>query len=48
MATPATGPKPDQRTDAKTRMNVLLLGVVSFLNDISSEIIQPILPLFIA
>ena len=34
--------------DAKTRMNVLLLGFVSFLNDISSEIIQPILPLFIA
>ncbi len=29
-------------------MNVLLLGLVSFLNDISSEIIQPILPLFIA
>ncbi|MGB3919736.1 MFS transporter [Methanothrix sp.] len=30
------------------RMNLLLLGFVSFLNDISSEIIQPILPLFIA
>ena len=29
-------------------MNILLLGFVSFLNDISSEIIQPILPLFIA
>lgn len=31
-----------------TRKNVLLLGFVSFLNDISSEIIQPILPLLIA
>jgi MFS family permease len=28
--------------------NVLLLGFVSLLNDISSEIIQPVLPLFIA
>jgi len=27
--------------------NVLLLGVVSFLNDLSSEMIIPILPLFI-
>ena len=27
--------------------NILLLGLVSLLNDISSEIIQPILPLFI-
>ena len=45
---PGRGLKPDPRSDAKTRMNVLLLGFVSFLNDISSEIIQPILPLFIA
>ncbi len=28
--------------------NIVLLGLVSLLNDISSEIIQPILPLFIA
>jgi MFS family permease len=28
--------------------NILLLGFVSLLNDISSEIIQPVLPLFIA
>ena len=28
--------------------NVLLLGIVSFLNDLSSEIIMPILPMFIA
>ncbi|HWQ18963.1 MAG TPA: MFS transporter [Methanotrichaceae archaeon] len=28
--------------------NIILLGLVSLLNDISSEIIQPILPLFIA
>ena len=32
----------------KTSKNILLLGFVSLLNDISSEIIQPILPLFIA
>ena len=35
-------------SDPKPGKNVVLLGVVSFLNDISSEIIQPILPLFIA
>lgn len=28
--------------------NVLLLGIVSFLNDVSSEMIMPILPMFIA
>jgi MFS family permease len=33
--------------DTKTSRNILLLGLVSLLNDISSEIIQPILPLFI-
>ncbi|MFB3765914.1 MAG: MFS transporter [Methanotrichaceae archaeon] len=33
--------------DSKTSKNILLLGFVSLLNDISSEIIQPILPLFI-
>ena len=32
----------------KTSKNILLLGLVSLLNDISSEIIQPVLPLFIA
>jgi MFS family permease len=35
-------------SDPKTSKNILLLGFVSLLNDISSEIIQPILPLFIA
>jgi len=35
-------------SDAKTGRNILLLGLVSLLNDISSEIIQPVLPLFIA
>ncbi|MGV8175134.1 MAG: MFS transporter [Methanothrix sp.] len=35
-------------SDAKTGRNIILLGLVSLLNDISSEIIQPILPLFIA
>jgi len=34
--------------DTKTSRNIVLLGIVSLLNDISSEIIQPILPLFIA
>ena len=35
-------------SDDKTGRNILLLGLVSLLNDISSEIIQPVLPLFIA
>lgn len=35
-------------SDPKPGKNVLLLGFVSLLNDISSEIIQPVLPLFIA
>ncbi len=35
-------------SDPKSGKNILLLGFVSLLNDISSEIIQPILPLFIA
>jgi len=34
------------RGDEKKR-NIYLLGLVSLLNDASSEIIQPILPLFI-
>ncbi len=34
-------------SDPKTSKNIILLGFVSLLNDISSEIIQPILPLFI-
>lgn len=36
----ASSPKPSR--------NIVLLGIVSLLNDLSSEIIQPILPLFIA
>jgi len=32
----------------KKSKNILLLGLVSLLNDISSEIIQPVLPIFIA
>ena len=35
-------------SDDKPSKNVLLLGFVSLLNDVSSEIIQPVLPLFIA
>jgi len=31
----------------KTSTNILLLGIVSFLNDLSSEMIIPILPMFI-
>jgi MFS family permease len=38
----------EQMNRDKTSKNILLLGFVSLLNDISSEIIQPILPLFIA
>jgi len=35
------------KTDNGMKYNIPLLGLVSLLNDISSEIIQPILPLFI-
>jgi MFS family permease len=35
-------------SDPKTSKNIILLGFVSLLNDISSEIIQPVLPIFIA
>jgi MFS family permease len=35
------------KTKDSTQSNIPLLGLVSLLNDISSEIIQPILPLFI-
>jgi len=35
-------------SDPKPSKNIILLGFVSLLNDISSEIIQPVLPLFIA
>lgn len=38
----------DSRQQEDTRGNITLLGLVSLLNDASSEIIQPILPLFIA
>ncbi len=37
-----------QRVEGGGRRNVLLLGLVSFINDTSSKIILPILPLFIA
>lgn len=39
------GSAPEQR---RSRANIILLGVVSFINDASSKIIVPILPLFIA
>jgi len=38
---------PTSDPDPKTTRNIMLLGFVSLLNDISSEIIQPILPIFI-
>ncbi len=38
----------DAESEAETGKNILLLGLVSFLNDISSEIIQPVLPLFLS
>jgi len=31
----------------KSSANVLLLGIVSFVNDVSSEMVMPILPMFI-
>jgi len=34
-------------TERKVNKNVLLLGIVSFLNDLSSEMVMPILPVFI-
>ncbi len=34
--------------DPKAKRNIILLGLVSLANDISSEIIQPVLPLFIS
>ena len=37
----------DEGKDTDKSRNIILLGFVSLLNDISSEIIQPILPLFI-
>ena len=36
------------KTFDKISLNVVLLGIVSFIADVSSEIIAPILPLFIA
>ncbi|MGC9443912.1 MAG: MFS transporter [Candidatus Methanospirareceae archaeon] len=36
-----------QENKATLSTNVLLLGIVSFLNDVSSEMIHPILPLFV-
>lgn len=38
----------ERGADSSGRRNVLLLGLVSFINDTSSKIILPILPLFIA
>lgn len=38
----------DARSEAGMDRNIILLGLVSLLNDISSEIIQPILPLFLS
>ncbi len=34
--------------DKKIHPNIILLGIVSFITDVSSEIIFPILPLFLA
>ncbi|MFC1845727.1 MFS transporter [Candidatus Dependentiae bacterium] len=36
------------KTPQKISLNIVLLGIVSFLNDLSSEMITPILPFFIA
>lgn len=40
--------QPRTAQQASNRANVILLGIVSFINDTSSKIIVPILPLFIA
>jgi hypothetical protein len=37
-----------RQSSEETKSNIILLGLRSLLNDMSSEIIQPILPLFIA
>ncbi len=42
-----TNPMPDPPPPQEEKKNIPLLGLVSLLNDASSEIIQPILPLFI-
>ncbi len=39
--------EPERYTSTNSRNNVVLLGLVSFINDTSSKIILPILPLFI-
>lgn len=39
--------KNNQKKKDRIPLNILLLGIVSFLNDISSEMITPILPFFI-
>ena len=36
-----------KNTAQKLSMNIILLGVVSLLNDLSSEMINPLLPFFI-
>lgn len=38
----------DAERQSRNRVNVILLGIVSFINDTSSKIIVPLLPLFIA
>lgn len=39
--------EPERHTSTNSRNNVVLLGLVSFINDTSSKIILPVLPLFI-
>ena len=51
MADPASADAPPPPSAPKTpllRSNVLWLSVVSFLNDAASEMIYPLLPLFLA
>ena len=47
MANERKGGANERKNERKLQRNVLLLGVVSLLNDLSSEMIMPILPAFI-
>ena len=45
---PTAGPGPSAVRDGKVPRNVIMLGLVSLLTDASSEMVYPVLPLFLA
>jgi MFS family permease len=47
MTTPASPPTPDPTACPKLGRNVVALGLVSFFTDMSSEMIYPLLPVFL-